>query len=222
MTKKQWGWRILIYASGVVILALGITLTTKTGIGVLPLSAIPFGVSEAFDISFSTANFLFYVLLVAGQFLLRGTDRRWTDLLQLPFSVVFSALLGVFDTLLPLTPGTLWEKALLLVIAIALNGAGVSMTVHMKLVPNPAEGLTEAISTAIKKEIGFTKNLVDMSCVAAAFLVDLLFGTLWTSVGFGTVLAMVTIGRAVSLFDYLFKDRMLRLTGFHAAQGEGV
>ena len=210
--KKQLLNRILIYAVGVVILALGIDLTTRTGIGVLPLSAIPFGISEAFGMPFSVANFVFYVLLVAGQFLLRGKNRQWTDLLQLPFSVVFSALIGVFSVL-PIYPEQWWEKALLLVIAIALNGAGVSMSVHMKLVPNPAEGLTEALSVKLGKSIGFTKNLVDMSCVVLAFLVDLIFGTLWTSVGFGTVLAMVTIGRAVALFDHFFKDRMLRAAG---------
>ena len=210
--KKTVLNRIVIYAVGVVILALGIDLTTRTGIGVLPLSAIPFGISEASEIPFSVANFVFYVFLVAGQFLLRGRNRQWTDLLQLPFSVVFSALIGVFSVL-PIHPEQWWEKGLLLVIAIALNGAGVSMSVHMKLVPNPAEGLTEALSVKLGKSIGFTKNLVDMSCVVLAFLVDLIFGTLWTSVGFGTVLAMVTIGRAVALFDHFFKDRMLRAAG---------
>ena len=102
---------------------------------------------------------------------------------------------------------------IILLIAIALNGAGVSMTVHMKMVPNPAEGLTEAVSTALGKSIGFTKNLVDISCVVIAFLIDLIFGTLFTSVGLGTVVAMVVIGRAVALFDRLFKDSMLRLAG---------
>ena len=215
MTKKQWIWRWLIYVSGVVILAVGITLTTKTGIGVMPLSAIPYGAAAAFDLSFSTANFIFYLFLVAGQFLLKGKNRTWLDLLQLPFSFVFSALLGVFERLIPLQPQHWWQTLVILLIAIALNGAGVSMTVHMKMVPNPAEGLTEAVSTALGKSIGFTKNLVDISCVVIAFLIDLIFGTLLTSVGLGTVVAMVVIGRAVALFDRLFKDSMLYLAGMN-------
>ena len=215
MTKKQWIWRWLIYVSGVVILAVGITLTTKTGIGVMPLSAIPYGAAAAFDLSFSTANFIFYLFLVAGQFLLKGKNRTWMDLLQLPFSFVFSALLGVFERLIPLQPQHWWQTLVILLIAIALNGAGVSMTVHMKMVPNPAEGLTEAVSTALGKSIGFTKNLVDISCVVIAFLIDLIFGTLLTSVGLGTVVAMVVIGRAVALFDRLFKDSMLYLAGMN-------
>lgn len=213
MTKKQWVWRWLIYGSGVITLAVGITLTTKTGIGVMPLSAIPYGAADAFGLSFSTANFIFYLFLVAGQFLLKGKNRTWLDLLQLPFSFVFSALLGVFEGLIPLQPQHWWQTLIILLIAIALNGAGVSMTVHMKMVPNPAEGLTEAVSTALGKSIGFTKNLVDISCVVIAFLIDLIFGTLFTSVGLGTVVAMVVIGRAVALFDRLFKDSMLRLAG---------
>ena len=48
-----------------------------------------------------------------------------------------------------------------------------------------------------------------------AFLIDLIFGTLFTSVGLGTVVAMVVIGRAVSLFDWLFKEKMLRSAGMN-------
>lgn len=215
MTKKQWICRWMIYLAGVITLALGITLTTKTSIGVMPLSAIPYGAAEAFGMSFSAANFIFYLFLVAGQFLLKGTNRTWTDLLQLPFSFLFSALLGVFEKILPIAPQNWRQTLIVLILAILLNGAGVSMTVHMKIVPNPAEGLTEAVSVFLGKNIGFTKNLVDISCVVIAFLIDLIFGTLFTSVGLGTVVAMVVIGRAVSLFDWLFKEKMLCSAGMN-------
>ncbi len=212
MTKKQWFWRWTIYVLGVIILAVGITLTTKTNIGVMPLSAIPFGAAEAFGVSFAVVNFIFYVLLVAGEFLLKGQRRSWLDLLQLPFSFVFSALLGLLGDWIDLQVSG-WQNYLVMAAAIILNGIGVSMTVHMQMVPNPAEGLMEAVSVAIGRSMGFTKNLVDISCVVVAFFIDLLFGTLWTSVGLGTVVAMVTIGRAVEVFDRRCKDSMLALAG---------
>lgn len=39
----------------------------------------------------------------------------------------------------------------MMVFAIVFTGIGISMMVNMELVPNPPDGLTQAISMAIKK-----------------------------------------------------------------------
>ena len=98
MMKKEMIWRVGLYAFGMWILAVGAVLGNRTGIGVFAINAIPFAVSEALDISFATMNLLFYCMFIVLQFILRGKEhRRWRDLLQLPASFAFSALLEVVE-----------------------------------------------------------------------------------------------------------------------------
>ena len=210
--KKQQLWRGAIYGAGVLTLAVGSSLGTKTGLAISPINTIPFALSSAFSMGFSTAVFVFYAALIALQFLLRGRHRRWRDLLQLPFSVVFSSLLGLFDGWVRV-PESLWLRLVFLTASILLIALGVTMMVNMRIVPNPADGMADTIGWALKKDMGFGKNILDGSCVAVAFAIDALFGELWTSVGVATVISAVFIGRAVHLYEKLIRRRLLRLAG---------
>ena len=217
LKNKKFLWRGGIYAAGLMILSIGITLRTKTGLGVSTVTSIPYAISRAFDLNFSVMTFLIYAFFVAIQFLLKGKNRRWLDLLQLPVSIAGSAFLQWFGTLIPLQFDALWQNLIMMVFAIVFTGVGISMMVNMELVPNPPDGLTQAISIAIKKDMGFAKNVLDLGCVAVALAVDLLFSKALVSVGIGTILSMIFIGRVVAVFGHRFKEPMRKLAGIEQA-----
>ena len=217
LKNKKFLWRGDIYAAGLMILSIGITLSTKTGLGVSTVTSVPYAISRAFDLNFSVMTFLIYAFFVAIQFLLKGKNRRWLDLLQLPVSIAFSAFLQWFGTLIPLQFDALWQNLIMMVFAIVFTGVGISMMVNMELVPNPPDGLTQAISIAIKKDMGFAKNVLDLGCVAVALAVDLLFSKALVSVGIGTILSMIFIGRVVAVFGRRFKEPMRKLAGIEQA-----
>ena len=204
--------RIGIYAVGVMILAMGATLGTKTGLGISPINAIPFALNSAFGIPFSVAVFGFYMVLISAEFIIRGKHRRWRDLFQLPFSVVFSSLLGLFENVMAV-PESLWMRLAVLTASILLLGLGVCLMVNMRIAPNPADGMSDTIGWALKRDMGLGKNILDFCCVAFAFAVDALFGTLWTSIGITTVVSSIFIGRAVYMFNRLLQKKILRLAG---------
>ena len=210
--KKEHLWRAAIYGAGVLVLALGGSLGTKTGMGISPINAIPFALSSAFPMGFSMAVFVFYTGIIALEFLIRGKHRRWRDLLQLPFSVVYSALLGVFGGWMQV-PSALWQRLAVLAASILLLGLGIALMVNMRVVPNPADGLADTIGWALKRDMGLGKNILDGCCVAGAFCIDAAFGTIWTSIGISTVISAIFIGRAVHLFDRLLRGKILRLAG---------
>ena len=210
--KKTTLWRFAIYAVGVAVLAMGASLGTKTGLGISPINAIPFALNSAFGVPFSVAVFGFYMVLIAVEFLLRGKHRRWRDLLQLPFSVVFSSLLGLFENVLQV-PDALWQRLAVLTASILLLGLGVALIVNMRIAPNPADGLADTIGWKLKRDMGLGKNILDFCCVTVAFLIDVVFGTLWTSIGVATVISSIFIGRAVYLFNRLLQTKILRLAG---------
>lgn len=83
--------RLLSYGLGIVILALGITLNTKTGLGVSALVSIAYTVANAWNLNFALMTFLLYTcfaLIEVGLkwgFLPQLRKVLWKDLLQIPF-----------------------------------------------------------------------------------------------------------------------------------------
>ena len=58
--KRKLINRLLSYGLGIVILALGITLNTKTGLGVSALVSIAYKVPNAWNLNFALMTFLLY------------------------------------------------------------------------------------------------------------------------------------------------------------------
>ena len=214
LTKKQWTLRFLIYSVGLMILALGVTFSTKAGLGISPITAVPYSVANAFPvIPFSVSVFLVYAVMLAVQFAVKGKRREWRDLLQIPFSFVLSAFLEWFGALFDLRFDFLWQNLLLLALATVCIGAGAAMMVAMHMVPNPPDGVIYAVHLVTGRDMGLLKNLLDLLCVAIAAVVDLVFTGRLTSVGLGTVVVMVLTGRVVYVFNRLFRRRLIHLAG---------
>lgn len=95
--KNPYRW--LIYGLGMTVLALGITLNTKAGLGVSPIVSVSYSVSKIFSLNFGDMTFLLYVLFVVVQLFLRNKTERVATLLQIVVSLIFSRLLNLFDVL---------------------------------------------------------------------------------------------------------------------------
>ena len=62
--KKEKGYRVIFYLAGLLILAFGITLNTKTGLGVSPIISVSFSISTILDVNFGDMTFLWYAIFV--------------------------------------------------------------------------------------------------------------------------------------------------------------
>ena len=212
INKKQMAFRLLIYAAGLIILACGITMNTKTGMGVSPIISVPYSISEIWGLNFGNMTFIVYTIFVIIQSALM---RRITlDLiLQLPLSLVFTRFLNLFDMILPESGSYIWEKLLMLAVAISLTGIGIIMSVRTDFVPNPGDGIVNEIAVVIKKSMGFTKNCFDLLNLCISCSVGMIFAGHLIGIGLGTVLTMLLTGRAVALFSFIFLKPMLHACG---------
>ena len=75
--KRKLFHRLFIYGLGIVILALGITLNTKTGLGVSALVSIAYTVAGAWNLNFALMTFLLYTC-----FALIEVELKWVLLPQ--------------------------------------------------------------------------------------------------------------------------------------------
>ena len=210
--------RLLSYGLGIVILALGITLNTKTGLGVSALVSIAYTVANAWNLNFALMTFLLYTcfaLIEVGLkwgFLPQLRKVLWKDLLQIPFSLAFSLLLNVFGGIIPVAEHV-GAQIVMLVLAIVCTGIGAAMIVDMHLIPNPADGLAQTLGMVTKKGMGLGKNLLDCSCVGISAVIGLVARGRLIGIGIGTIAAMIGVGRVVELFNRCFETKLCRTAG---------
>ncbi|WP_434510156.1 DUF6198 family protein [Desulfitobacterium sp. AusDCA] len=203
--------RGVMYCIGLLLLALGIILNTKTGLGVSPIISIPYCISNIFKVNLGNATLVIYILCVVGQMILRGKKFRSFDLLQIPMSIIFSQIINIFNKMITLNTDSLALKLLWLAAAILLTGIGVAISVEMRFVPNAADGFTQALSKRIRKGLGLSKNIVDISCVLITVFIGVLFAGKIVGIGLGTLAAVIGVGRSIALFNLFFKKKMVAL-----------
>ncbi len=160
-------------------------------------------------------TFLLYALFVAAQFFLRPRGEWVRTALQIPISLIFSRLLNLYSALLPYDSAahSFAANLVLLAAAILFTGTGVALTVNMELIPNPGDGIVQAVARKMGRDQGFAKNVFDLGCVAVTAALGLIAARRVIGIGAGTLLAMVGVGRAVALVNHFLRDWMRQAAG---------
>ena len=239
--KKQKVYRACFYVLGLLILAMGLTLNTKAGLGVSPIISVSYSISTIFQLNFGDMTLVLYSIFVVAELLLHSIRERrrrlkgeealvqarkkdmklilLMDVLQIPLSLIFTRFLNVFGSLLPdFSPDTevfqkLPLRLLVLILAIIFTGVGASMSLSMRIVPNPGDGIVQAIADCVHKNVGFTKNCFDLFNITVTIILGLSFAGHLVGIGIGTVVAVIGVGRIIALFQFLAGEKMVELSG---------
>lgn len=202
MHEHSTAMRVALYALGMTLLAIGLTLTAETELGTSPLTSIAFVLAAYTNISFSDMTFLVFCIYIAVQLVLRFKKEKMVFiLLQIPLSVAFTQVMRITQGLIDIGGCTTAARLLFLLIAIALTGTGAAMTIKMRLIPNPGDGIVHALSQFLGKPLGTTKNLFDIASVCMAAILSLLLMNRLVGVGTGSVIAMLGVGRVITLYN---------------------
>jgi len=211
--------RLLIYIFGMIILATGITLSTRLQLGVSPISSVAYCISELTGLAFGDTTMILYVVYVAVQMILhilmRPADLKsllLKDLLQLPASYPVTRFMNLLTEVIPLFPvdcaGTFWGglpgRLLLLAVSIALTGTGAALTLDMRLVANPGDGIVQAIADFLHQKVGDVKNFFDAFCVLTALVLGWCGFHRIVGLGIGSAAAMLGVGRVIALVNHFY------------------
>lgn len=209
MDKKRL--RILVYVVGMFILALGLTLNTKANLGVSPIISVPYSISQITGLNFGDLTFVVYAIFVVVQIIihirLKNHKRIASDILQLPLSLIFTRLLNIFIVYIP-TSQNLEIRFIILTFAIICTGIGAAMSLSMQIVPNPGDGIVQALAERFDKSVGITKNLFDCINLSITLCISLFIAHQIVGVGIGTVIAVVGVGRVIALFHHIFESKI--------------
>ncbi len=227
--KKQFCYRILFYVTGLLILALGLTLNTKAGLGVSPIISVSYSMSQIFQLNFGNTTLFLYCVFVIVEIILHYLMRAkyhdykfvlLMDVFQIPLSLIFTRFLNIFVLLIPdfFTSTSTWEQYLplrlfILVLAIICTGIGAAMSLSMRIVPNPGDGIVQAIGDSINKNVGFTKNCFDFFNITLTIILGMIFAGNLVGIGIGTILAVIGVGRVIALFQHFVGKKLFSLSG---------
>lgn len=200
--------RWIYYLCGMVVLALGLILNTKSNMGASAIISVAYTASFLCKLSFADLTLIWYIILVALEFVIKGKERRWTDILQIPLSIVFTRFMNLFSGWFDFTDSSVGVRFVVLILGIVFTGIGAAWTVDMDLIANPGDGFVQAVAMRMHKGQGTAKNFVDFCCVALSLIVGWLTARSLLGVGIGTILAMVGVGRVIALFNHLFLKKI--------------
>lgn len=200
-----------MYVVGMFILALDLTLNTKANLGVSPIISVPYSISQITGLNFGDLTFVVYAMFVVVQIIihirLKNHKRIASDILQLPLSLIFTRLLNIFTVHIP-TSQNLGIRFIILTFAIICTGIGAAMSLSMQIVPNPGDGIVQALAERFDKSVGITKNLFDCLNLSITLCISLFIAHQIVGVGIGTVIAVVGVGRVIALFNHIFESKI--------------
>ena len=182
------------------ILALGLTLNTKANLGVSPIISVPYSISQITGLNFGDLTFVVYAMFVVVQIIihirLKNHKRIALDILQLPLSLIFTRLLNIFTVYIP-TSQNLGIRFIILTFAIICTGIGAAMSLSMQIVPNPGDGIVQALAERFDKSVGITKNWFDCLNLSITLCISLFIAHKIVGVGIGTVIAVVGVANYI-------------------------
>ena len=188
--------RYILLLAGLTIMAFGVAFSIKGNLGTSPISSVPYAVSQFTPLTVGTATIVMHCVFIVIQIAVLRKKYQLIQLMQLPVAFFFGYLtdFGVWAVQgLPCV--NYMQQWLACLVGILLVAIGVSMEVKAGVVVLAGEGVVLALCQVIPKAtFGYMKEGFDVTLVAAACVLSLLFTGQVQGVREGTVAAAVFVG----------------------------
>ena len=193
--------KVIVYLAGLFLLSSGVALSIRSGLGVSPVSSLPYVISLILEVYVGRVIAVVMILLVLTQILLLRKNFKPIDLCQVAFSVVF----GYFvDFLMMLTRNLhvgFYAGALgLLAVSIFFLSLGIAVMMETGIAPLPFESMVAALAACIPgSKFHILKIVMDSLFAALALGLALYFFRNMQGVREGTVLTALLVGKMIPL-----------------------
>ena len=197
----MWIKRIMLFVGGLFVMSLGVGLSIKSGLGVTPISSIPYSLTLASGANIGITILVFLQIPILKK---RFKSKR---LLQLINTVMFGYFTDLSLWILSPMPGLpLDVNFTLLIVSMFLIAVGILIYMPANIAPLPGEGVVEAISLAYNKRFSKVKVCFDTSMVVLSLIICGLFTSdIFGSVNIGTILAAIFIGIIMRYLTELYE-----------------
>lgn len=212
---KNLKLRLVMYFAGLFIMALGVSISVKSNLGVSPVSSIPYTMTCVWGIEMGKATILFHGALVVLQVILLRRKFQVKNLLQVIIGIVFGYYTTFCNwcmTFLP-TPENMGIRLAMMLFSAFIIALGLFFYVPADIMPLAGEGAMQTISQLTGIPFAKVKVAFDVSMVTISLIVCLAVLHELGSVGAGTVIAAVLVGTILGYLTKIlgpWRNRLLR------------
>ncbi len=202
MGKKEFIKRLILFTIGLFFSGLGIAFSKQADLGISTVSSVANVLSIKFDfISFGMWSTISNCAFVLGQIIILRKNFKLFQLMQIPMSFLFGIFTDIGLYIVSFIPTPNYAVRMALTIAgIFILAFGIALAVVANVLFNSGEGLVKAISDVSGKDFGKVKVWFDITCVATAAVLSLIFFGEIVGIREGTLLAAVSTGFIVNFF----------------------
>lgn len=203
-SKAELFRRYLIFGISLLIIALGISIITRSDLGTSPITSVPYVASLNTSLSLGTYFFFFTIFLIILQVILLGKkgvmERKVELLMQFPVAFVLSVFtdfgMWITDAWMP---ELYYVKIVSLVVGCLVLAFGICLEVMADVTMISAEYTIQFATMRLKKDFGTIKICFDVSLVLLAALGSWLLSGRIDGVREGTVIAALITGPFVRM-----------------------
>ncbi|MBQ8687663.1 MAG: hypothetical protein IJ512_03810 [Ruminococcus sp.] len=208
--KKLSFRRLFIYCIGLFLIAIGISISAKSSLGVSPVNSVPYTVSLISGFEQGLCTTAFFIVLILIQFFISPKDFSLFSFLQILCSFVFGwfvTLANICTVFIP-TPENYPFQLLYIIVSLFFVAFGVYLYVNSDFLPLPSEGVMLAVSRKTGIAFHICKIIFDCSVVVGAAVISLLVTGTLLGVREGTIIAAVFVGIIIKPISKLLTKRL--------------
>ncbi len=207
--------KVFVYSLGLLSLAVGVTFSIKSQLGISPVNSVPYIISLITGIEQGNVIIGVFSIFILFQIVLLRKKFKLINLLQIIFSILFGYFVTFTNSILVFeSPESYLAKLALLFISMVFVAIGVILYLRAEILPMPAEGCMLAIQTITKKEFHIIKSFFDVSLVVTAAVLSLMFLGGFIGVREGTVISAIGIGKIIGFMEKNFDSHIKVLVEF--------
>lgn len=202
-TSKQ----ICLYAIGLFLLSFGVSLSITANLGVSPVSSLSLAFSLTSGVAVGLTTVIAHVLFIMIQVLLSKKLDVKNALVQLIIAFLFGFFIDLSLFIIPFFPApeTAFIQWTYLFVSLFLVAFGLFGYSNAGMTLMPYDELTKTISRECHMPFSKAKIIGDVANVIAAGAICLIFLKSFGSIGIGTVIASISIGKIVGVFNKNYK-----------------
>lgn len=198
---------LVVLFVGISLMSIGIALAKLAQLGTSPISSNPNVMSYITPLSIGNLTMIFMVLMIFLQMVILR-EMNLPIILQIVPGLAFGGLIDVFVDVftnlgLPALMGHYLEQLAFTLLGMVVLSLGVFFEVNSRSILMPGEGLVVALTLRTKKPFGKLKMYTDLTMVAVALVISLLYFQGLVGIREGTIIAALFTGRLVTLYSPL-------------------
>lgn len=218
-----WTRRIIVYVTGLLVLAMGVSVSTITGLGISPLNVLAYVVSQLVGTQMGYITMAVFFMYILIELAIKGRDFRFIDLLQFAVAVLFGYFVNW--TKLAITGFVLDSyplKFAFTLVSACLIALGTTLYVSASIVPQAPEGLILAICRRWGFKFASVKEGFDIISVTLSAAISFAFSRRIIGIREGTLIMALLVGVLVSLLGKQFRPWVERFCfGWALASDDG-